>query len=206
MVSLRIRRRPPASPRSAPLGPRALAPVFTPVVAGRAALCLSALLGLCGCSGTPFGDQLARSFSAGPAAPPSAAVAGGGASSPQGPSSQRPAASPASSAGNPAANPAANAASTASTGPLRVGGGARQVAQPAARQAPPAPTAAAPYRVTIRLPAADPSAPAERVTEALRGAGVPFEVETIERMGASGAAEGPAAPLVPQRTPAPAPR
>jgi hypothetical protein len=66
----------------------------------------------------------------------------------------------------------------------------------------------APYRVTIRLPAADPSAPAEQVTEVLRAAGVPFEVETIERIGSSagsatGSATGSVAPL---RTPAPAPR
>ena len=74
----------------------------------------------------------------------------------------------------------------------------------------------APYRVTIRLPLADPSAPAEVVTKALRAAGVPFEVETIERMPAAGTsatesppsgstapATGSAAPPPP---PAPAPR
>ena len=38
-----------------------------------------------------------------------------------------------------------------------------------------------PYRVVLKLPAADPSAPAEAVTKALRAAGLPFEVETIER-------------------------
>jgi len=45
------------------------------------------------------------------------------------------------------------------------------------RSAPPAP-----YRVTIKLPAADPSAPAEVLTQALRAAGLAFEVETIERV------------------------
>ena len=44
----------------------------------------------------------------------------------------------------------------------------------------------APYRITIQLPTADPSAPAEVVTEALRKAGVPFEVEMIERVSANG--------------------
>lgn len=48
--------------------------------------------------------------------------------------------------------------------------------------------APAPYRVTIKLPSADPSAPAEVVTRALRAAGVSFEVETIERVRSGGAA------------------
>ena len=38
-----------------------------------------------------------------------------------------------------------------------------------------------PYRILIRLSAADPAAPAEAVTEALRRAGIGFEVETIEK-------------------------
>jgi hypothetical protein len=64
----------------------------------------------------------------------------------------------------------------------------------------------APYRVTIRLPQADPSAPAEVVTKALRAAGVPFEVETIERMPAgAGAAETPAAAAAAANGSAPAP-
>ncbi len=39
-----------------------------------------------------------------------------------------------------------------------------------------------PYRITIKLSLADPSAPAEAVTKALRMAGVSFEVEMIERL------------------------
>ncbi len=39
-----------------------------------------------------------------------------------------------------------------------------------------------PYRITIRLAAADPAAPAEGVTDALRRAGIGFEVETIEKI------------------------
>jgi hypothetical protein len=64
--------------------------------------------------------------------------------------------------------------------------------------------------VTILLPQADASAPAEVVTQALRAAGVPFEVETIERIGsgsskASGAAN-PSTQAAPSIRPAPAPR
>ena len=40
-----------------------------------------------------------------------------------------------------------------------------------------------PYRIILRLSGANPSAPAETVTEALRQAGVQFEVEKIERFG-----------------------
>ncbi len=38
-----------------------------------------------------------------------------------------------------------------------------------------------PYRIILKLSGANPSAPAETVTEALRNAGVQFEVEKIER-------------------------
>ncbi len=38
-----------------------------------------------------------------------------------------------------------------------------------------------PYRIILKLSGADPSAPAETVTNALRKAGVDFEVEKIER-------------------------
>ena len=44
------------------------------------------------------------------------------------------------------------------------------------------PSTPQPYRITIQLSATDPSAPAEMVTEALRSAGVRFEVERIERV------------------------
>jgi hypothetical protein len=69
-----------------------------------------------------------------------------------------------------------------------------------------APANPAPYRVTIRLPQADPSAPAEVVTEALRAAGVPFEVETIERMGTGASTVPTVVPPGPQVRPAPPPR
>jgi len=58
-----------------------------------------------------------------------------------------------------------------------------------------------PYRVTIRLPEADPSAPAEAVTKALRATGVAFEVETIERIASPGLA--PLAVPAPSSAPPP---
>ena len=82
------------------------------------------------------------------------------------------------------------------------GAGSAVAQQPAAL----APANPAPYRVTIRLPQADPSAPAEVVTEALRAAGVPFEVETIERMGPGAATVPTVVPPAPQVRPAPPPR
>ena len=125
--------------------------------------------GVSGCSGTPFGDQLSRSFSQPPATPAA------------------PAAKPA--AATPAAKPAAQAKRPKS-----------EPTMPAAKPAPQAPPLTpAPYRVTIKLPAADPSSPAEAVTDALRQAGVAFEVETIERVPAGGSET--AAPL--RTTPAP---
>ena len=43
-----------------------------------------------------------------------------------------------------------------------------------------------PYRIILRLSGANPSAPAETVTKALRKAGVQFEVEKIERFDDEG--------------------
>ena len=42
-----------------------------------------------------------------------------------------------------------------------------------------------PYRITLRLFSADPAAPAEEVTKALRKAGIGFEVDTIEKSSAA---------------------
>ena len=128
--------------------------------------------GVTGCSGTPFGDQLSRSFS-------------------------QPSATPVAPAAKPA--PAAGAAGATKPAP-RVEATKIEPAKPVAKPAPVAPPLTpAPYRVTIKLPAADPSSPAEAVTDALRQAGVAFEVETIERVPAGGGET--AAPL--RTTPAP---
>lgn len=149
-----------------------------------------------GCSGTPFGDQLARSFSAPPAEPqgPAAAASGTGAGS------------TAVAARPPGASGAATQpASPAAAQPAK-GAPSKTVARPAAKpvaKLPATPASPAPYRITLRLPGADPSAPAEAVTEALRAAGVSFEVEMIERVRGGEAAASPAAPT---SAPAPAPR
>ena len=47
-----------------------------------------------------------------------------------------------------------------------------------------------PYRIILKLSAANPSAPAETVTKALRKAGVKFEVEKIERFDDINVLEG----------------
>lgn len=51
-----------------------------------------------------------------------------------------------------------------------------------AGELPPSDLPQEPYRITIRLSAADPASPAEAVTRVLRQAGVPFAVERIERV------------------------
>ena len=110
---------------------------------------------MAGCQGTPLGDQLSRSFSDPLPATPAAA-----------PATQAKPAAPAPAAKTEAVAAAPKPASKPDPAP----------AAPR-RSAPPAP-----YRVTIKLPAADPSAPAEVLTQALRAAGLAFEVETIERV------------------------
>jgi hypothetical protein len=153
-----------------------------------------------GCSGTPFGDQLARSFSApSPGASPLA----------------QPAAAPAQQdkAGLDQTKPGSVQSGPAQPGPVQSSSAqsgsaqsdqARSAAAKPVRPQPAAPPA--PYRITLRLPGADPSAPAEAVTEALRAAGVRFEVEMIERVGAGATAPTAAPSVAPTVTPAPAPR
>lgn len=176
---------------------------------GAAAAGLALLLA--GCSGTRFGDQLARSFSSPgtPAPSPQAPAAAPRSGAPLSPGTTASGATagprPAAGAGQaPGAAPAAGAATAAraaASGQPTAGAGP---STPARAQ----PLSPAPYRVTIKLPGADPSAPAEAVTRALRAAGVSFEVETIERIAPAGSTAAPAAAaqLAPVLTPAPAPR
>jgi hypothetical protein len=154
-----------------------------------ASLLIALLVG--GCSGTPFGETLSRSFSGGA---PSAvdAPSAGPLLSPPTPEPLNPDA-PRGGGQRPAA-PAAKPGGAAPTVPAP----ARAAVAPTASSGPtpPAlrpPANPAPYRVTILLPQADPAAPAEVVTRALRSAGVPFEVETIQRT-APGEAPRPATP------------
>lgn len=156
--------------------------------AGRQSLVLVAgCLLLAGCRGTPFGDQLAGSFSAPPTPAPVPTPAPSG---PKLPPLTTATKTPASKGPDPKARPAApQAPSPSNSSPTN--------ASPRNT----APSKPAPYRITIQLPAADPAAPAEAVTEALRAAGLRFEVEMIERIGS------PAAPAAaPTVSPAPAPR
>ena len=159
-----------------------------------------------GCTGTPFGDGFSRSF-------PSPG-------SPDQPTPQEGAATPAPQANPaptmtgplptpvgltppggqpPASGPAAPAQqSSSASGATKTAAGTTAMAPGASQVRKSAPAAnPLPYRVTIRLPEADPSAPAEAVTKALRATGVAFEVETIERIITPGSA--------PLATPAPSP-
>ena len=156
-------------------------------MARRTLVGLAGVLLLGGCSGTPFGDQLSRSFSS----PPGAGS----------PADQATATKP-----DPATAPdsAKKADLAKPSDPPKLAKDAATTAKaPEAKSLPaPATLAPAPYRVTIKLPAADPSAPAEVVTKALRAAGVSFEVETIERVRNGGQGQG----ANPSVTPAPQPR
>jgi len=160
-----------------------------------------------GCTGTPFGDSLSRSFPAPGSPDPPASQTGAAVQAPLvnvapiGTGSQPPGGQP----------PASGAASKAQKSPLTPGAPKTTAGSPAstAAMAPgesqvgkSAPAAnPLPYRVTIRLPEADPSAPAEAVTKALRATGVAFEVETIERIASPGLA--PLAVPAPSSAPPP---
>ncbi len=153
-------------------------------------LALPLVLLLAACSGTPFGDQLGGSFPDGeaPAADATAAPAPTGAAGAPQP------AQGAAPGGTPAAG--ASAAQPATPGPAGAGPPATNPPAPT----PPAPAVTpVPYRLTLRLAGADPAAPAEEVTRALRAAGLAFEVEVIERLPAG------TAPAAPASTPAPTP-
>ncbi|MCP9886595.1 hypothetical protein KBY96_01385 [Cyanobium sp. ATX 6A2] len=149
-------------------------------------LILPLALLLAGCSGTPLGEQLSDSFPDGQAPGEQSPVPGAGpesaAPAPLGPDPAAAGASPAPGAPQPA---------PATPAPAAV----------------PAPSAApAPYRLTLRLSGADPAAPAEAVTQALRAAGLVFEVEVIERIPEASAPPQPATTPAPAPAPAPATR
>jgi len=210
-------------------------PAATP---GCALLAVLLSLALTGCSGSRFGETLSRSFSGTPARPAGGALgSGAGAAAPtpsSGPSTAAGGATPGASGANPGKAQAAGSdpsvakgpgttqgqpAANGKTAPQGKAGATASTAGPAATSTPgsgspaaaPLPGRPAPYRVTILLPQADASAPAEVVTQALRAAGVPFEVETIERIGsgssqASQGAANPSAQTAPSVRPAPPPR
>ena len=186
-----------------------------------------------GCVGTPWGEKLSGSFP-----PPQEALPGSETPVLQPPRSQlasqppsgqppspssvssRPEGGPAPQGLNAPASPPPSAPGASSPRPVVSGPTAGPVAtpspkgasspQPPASQASPSPSSSSPfpYRVTLRLPQADPSAPAEAVTRALRAAGIPFEVETIERVkGGAAVPQGlESSAGVPSVRPAPPPR
>ena len=166
-----------------------------PLLAG----CLAWLLA--GCSGTPFGDRLGGSFSSPPpTAPPGAAngVSNGAATGAatgaptngdptngaptkvQKLAPTAPVAAPAPPLGQSGASQGADGAAK----PASKTGGVSPPQAPGTKQPPAAATnlQPVPYRITLKLPLADPAAPAESVTQALRAAGLRFEVEMIERV------------------------
>lgn len=185
-------------------------------------LTLPLLAGASGCAGTPWGERLSGSF---PTPPEQGAVPQDGRApdpefvSGQSPPVPPPAATPGASPGG--ATPSLERRAAPAPVPPKPGSSPSRppTSKPqgsAGRPPSPAPQTSAtrrlpsPYRVTIRLPQADPSAPAEAVTQALRSAGIPFEVETIERVKSAAAAplpdagQGSVAP--PSVRPAPPPR
>jgi hypothetical protein len=172
---------------------------------------LAGVLLLGGCSGTPFGEQLSRSFSTPPAAAP---LAEQSAASTTNTTAQNTTdqsnrdQSNRDQSNNPDQASKADRTQNPDQGnnpdPSKLAKSSGTKAKAPAAKVLPAPVtlAPAPYRVTIKLPAADPSAPAEVVTKALRAAGVSFEVETIERVRNGGQGQG----ANPSVTPAPQPR
>lgn len=116
------------------------------------------------CGSTPFGQQLSESFDAPSSVPTNAPQARQAKTAVRKPV-QAPSTQPTTTQDKPSTQrkPVVPSPQDAVKSPVR-------------RQAP------QPYRITIRLSAADPSAPAEVVTRSLREAGIGFEVETIERI------------------------
>ena len=154
------------------------------------------LLGLlcAGCSGTPLGDRLTERLSepddpVEETAVPSGTAANSSTGEPlveQPPVSGDPVEDP--SPANPTAastpmgdSPAPGSVSPPPNGPPPNAAQGAALPDSTTTQAP-LPLNPAPYRLLLRLPAADPAAPAEAVTRALRTAGILFEVETIERL------------------------
>ncbi|CAI8163898.1 MAG: Uncharacterised protein [Prochlorococcus marinus str. MIT 9215] len=136
------------------------------------------LLMLQSCSSTPLGQQLANSFDV-PAEPvaseTTSAIPAVNSSNSTSKASTRSSSQPADAGSlDQTSNSNSTVVSTAQN-PRRAD------LKPVAPLAPISPQ---PYRIIIKLSGADPSAPAEVVTQALRRAGVNFEVETIERVKA----------------------
>ena len=118
------------------------------------------------CAGTPVAEQLERSFAV-PEERPAQADAPGPPSKTS-PAADRPA--------EPAPKVASRPEFQDTEEPKE------SVPEEKPRPAVSQPQPKAPYRITIRVAGADPAAPAEAVTRALRDADVGFVVERIERV------------------------
>ena len=124
-----------------------------------------------GCAGTPLAERLETSFGAQDAAlltAPDTVVERQAARSVQ--------ANPTGSAVNDSVSPAAELldVETSASNPTP--------SNPTPSNPPSSNQPQEPYRITIRLSGADPTAPAEAVTRVLRNADVSFAVERIERI------------------------
>ena len=125
------------------------------------------------CAGTPVAEQLERSFAVPQARPAQAAEP-----IPAVKTSPR-------VVGPSVASPTAERSSTPEAEPVSLPEATdapEPVPQPKPRTMSSQPQPQEPYRITIRLAGADPAAPAEAVTRALREADVGFAVERIERV------------------------
>ena len=120
------------------------------------------------CAGTPLAERLERSFTTPdePVQPPATS-----------PRPSQPVTTPISTEA-PRAEPMAEPEPEPESEPSAKAETSAQVQAAPARPRQPL----APYRITIRLAGADPSAPAEAVTQALRTSAVEFMVERIERV------------------------
>ena len=138
------------------------------------------------CSSTPFGQRLSESFDGQDAAEvPTAAPAQAAPSQPQQAEAKETKDEQADRAAEqemPQDQTSAERQQASTDKPVPTADVQPRDVQPATARAVPERTR--PYRITIRLSAADPAAPAEGVTEALRRAGIGFEVETIEKVPA----------------------
>ena len=134
------------------------------------------------CAGTPVAEQLERSFVVPEDRPTQVAPVQASETVPTG---DRPAGSApevASPAGSSVPTPTPNSTPTPTAAGTDPQDSQDPVPEFTPRPAAAQPQPQAPYRITIRLAGADPAAPAEAVTRALREADVGFAVERIERV------------------------
>lgn len=143
------------------------------------------LLVLQACASTPFGQQLSDSFN--PQDAPSRSAPASSAPSSDVPSSEVPSTVSPGADGQLKTEDGVVASTSSETDEAspETEDQSSQAAAQEIGEAPTVPERTRPYRIILRLSAADPAAPAEGVTDALRRAGIGFEVETIEKVPSS---------------------